>query len=171
MKKIFFYIIAATTCFVSFEAMAQAYQRKQVKPNFFIPEKDIAQKKEVLPDIVIKQPVYEEVITEPVKKADTSKIEQSGLNFPAPDNTVYKVGETSPNGSYRPQQDPTYLRKYDEYISDLKIIGENGSAPINKNLQNDLAKMNSNARFEVSDDFGANPSVPQKAKNTKVKMQ
>lgn len=44
---------------------------------------------------------------------------------------------------------PDYKEKYDDYLNDLKIIGETGKIPDNPELNADLKNMNSDEKFEI----------------------
>lgn len=44
---------------------------------------------------------------------------------------------------------PDYKEKYDDYLDDLKVIGETGKIPDNPELDADLKNMNSDKKFEI----------------------
>lgn len=142
--------------------LAQGYQRKQVQPNFFIPEGSLQPKTEKLPPVQYSQPAMDM----PATGAEEKTYQNNTIIVPVHKTASTKAAQQTEAPlpgfeKYTPQQDPLYLHKYDEYINDLKVIGEKGAAPANKNLNNDLAKMNSNGRFIVDDSFGTLPEKPK----------
>ena len=139
MKRSIIILMAGVILSISVSAKAQIpgqYQRKQPQPDFFIPDKAIS-KGEKLPPFKFIPPVSEN--QETVKKISHKSEKNTAKSpFSASENTPDNFAET-----------PGYKQKYDDYIKDLKVIGETGKIPENKRLDADLAKMNSEERIPV----------------------
>lgn len=112
---------------------AQEYQRKQVMPEFFIPQQALP-KPEKLPPIKFSTLAPQD---DGVKKVSIQE------QTPAP---KAQQAATPPEAL---EVMPQYKQKYDEYIEDLEYIGDTGEYPNNQGLQNDLAKMNSDEKFYI----------------------
>lgn len=172
MKKSFLILSVAVAAVLSLTAFAQQpgrYVRKQLKPAFFIPEKEL-NRSEKLPEFHYYpqnkkaiRPVEKDIEPEILEISDevdlTSELPQETADttaLPAVDNTKPLKIE-SEYITYNKEElaaMPEYKQKYDDYINDLKVIAETGKAPENKRLNDDLAKMNSNDRIIVDANFG-----------------
>ena len=118
------YSLAAAMFLISSTVAAAdvPYVRKLQKPKFFIPESELSQP-EKLP-----MPRYTEGEEITIKEAKP----EYGQRVTTTD------------------EQPEYQQKYDDYNSDLAHIDQTGQLPNNQNLNDDLAQMNSTARFKVN---------------------
>ena len=175
-------------------ALAQPgrYVRKQLKPQFFIPEKELNRQEE-LPEFnyyplggqtgadevqaapqsgqddlsaasgnILQQP--EETATAATAESPEKMAEQ----LPPPSLPAENTTESAFN-NYDKQELaslPEYKQKYTDYVHDLKIIAQTGKAPDNPRVLKDLAKMNSNDRITVDDTFGLMPRAETNSKNS-----
>ena len=103
----------------------ESYVRKQIEPDFFIPE-SAKQQPEKLP-----VPRYLQGEEETIKEAHRT----------AP-------VKTSPVASEN-EDVPEFQQKYDAYNQDLEHIGRTGKMPYNVELEQDLKVMNSNDEIIV----------------------
>lgn len=150
MKNI---LLLALMLLISFSAVLVAqekpYVRKQLQPAFFIPE-SAKPKPERLP-----MPKYMEGQAETVKAvnrndATIKRVEDSEIVVD--DNLLVDLEKT-----------PQYQQKYEDYSQDLESISSTGEIPENKNLEADLAEMNTDKR-EVVD------KKPYQTRDTKAKF-
>ncbi len=166
MQKLF--LFSAVSAIFAFSLLAQAaqpgrYVRKQLKPNFFIPEKDL--------DYTEKLPEFNYYPEASLPKAirPNSEPEQVIKVIKAPEQDVAKTVEQAalPQQTESPYieydknelaQIPEYKQKYDDYINDLKEIAKSGKLPENPRVAFDLMKMSTNARLVVTDKFGLYPT-------------
>ena len=166
MQKLF--LFSAISAIFAFSLLAQAaqpgrYVRKQLKPNFFIPEEDL--------DYTEKLPEFNYYPEAPLPKAirPNSEPEQVINVIKTPQQEVAKTVEQavlpqqieSPYIEYDKNelaQIPEYKQKYDDYINDLKEIAKSGKLPENPRVAFDLMKMSTNARLVVTDKFGLYPT-------------
>lgn len=167
MKKIIFILSGITIIGLSYAAFAQPgqYVRKQLKPNFFIPQGEM-EKKEVLPPFYYEKPkakvvTKKEVVAEEVPEVKeevpevVETVEQEEISKPIVASEYINYSDKELEST------PEYQQKYDDYIRDLQKIGATGQYPENKTLNDELAKMNSNERMVVDDNFGITPKAPE----------
>ena len=110
------------------------YVRKNLKPNFFVPETDMFNKPEKLPPII--KIGYEK----PVKKISANDvIEENNINKISKEKIV--VNENI----------PYYQKIFDIYSEDMKFINKHKVMPINNRLNADLEAFNSDKMFRVDD--------------------
>ena len=139
------------------------YVRKQLKPNFFIPPKELDHtEKQVIK--IIKAPQEIPAVTEVRQTADAPAA------LPLPENVPDISSDTAEIKSeyieYNKDelaQIPEYKQKYADYINDLKVIAETGQVPENPRVVFDLTKMSTNERLVVTDKFGLKPVEPTAA--------
>lgn len=170
MRKLFFISALAAVSLFSLLTSAEypgRYVRKQLKPVFFIPAKEI-ERSEKLPkfNYYPSQPKPEteasetqniqvlEVINE-VDMGDRKPVAE----LPIPPEKVRTETSVTDNRYLEYNKDelakiPEYKQKYDDYMIDLKTIAKTGTAPENPRVTADLAKMSSNERLIVDDNFG-----------------
>lgn len=166
MQKLF--LFSAISAVFAFSLLAQAaqpgrYVRKQLKPNFFIPEEDL--------DYTEKLPEFNYYPEAPLPKAIRSNAapEQVIKVIKAPEQEVVKAAEQTalPQQTESPYieydkdelaQIPEYKQKYADYINDLKEIAKSGKLPENPRVAFDLMKMSTNERLVVTDKFGLYPT-------------
>ena len=144
-------IILAGLAVIAGSSAAEAqYQRKQLQPDFFVPAGEINPQEKLPP---FKQTGGSLPAAETVKKVsikdETPEIRDSEALTLSADNPVEQYDMEKHITNHKFDASPNYKKKYDAYVNDLKIIAETGKAPENKQLQQDLAKMNSNERFVV----------------------
>lgn len=165
MKKIIFILSGITILGLSYAAIAQPgqYVRKQLKPDFFIPQGEM-EKKEVLPPFYYEQPKPKAIVNKDVVPQEVSETEEA---IPEVAESVLPKAMSKPiDSEYLNYSDkelentPEYQQKYDDYIKDLQKIATTGQYPENKTLNDELAKMNSNERMIVDDNFGITPQSP-----------
>ena len=127
------------------------YVRKQIEPDFFIPESDKT-KPEKLP-----MPVYlegEEVTVKNARRGDVF-VNEADDNLVAVEEVIEpKAAPQEPQQQPQVQErvledTPEYKQKYDDYNNDLEQIAKTGTMPENKNLQKDLEQMNSDDRVPL----------------------
>lgn len=168
MQKLF--LFSAISAIFAFSLLAQAaqpgrYVRKQLKPNFFIPEEDL--------DYTEKLPEFNYYPEAPLPQAIRSNTETSSEQvvkiIKAPKQDVsqttapvaFSQQTESPYLEYDKNelaQIPEYKQKYDDYINDLKEIAKSGKLPENPRVAFDLMKMSTNERLVVTDKFGLFPA-------------
>ncbi|MFV0626679.1 MAG: hypothetical protein ACK5N8_04960 [Alphaproteobacteria bacterium] len=169
-KSIFTTSIFIFLTLISSFALAQGrYVRKQIKPSVYIPNSAL-DKQEKLPEFYYPtQNNLKEAIKD-FSDEETKVIEVKTEYVPAPEKTV-KVNKESVETPTPVESNkfsemilaqnsdipPLYTLKYDEYISDLKIIAETSNIPDNQLLKQDLAKMSSNEKIKVDKKFGNLP--------------
>lgn len=169
MQKMFFIFLIALIAGISITAAAQRpgeYIRKQLKPSFFIPEKEL-DSTEKLPEFNYypeeeKKPLKAEIleISDEVDMTSELPEDTATSSLPAPLNAEKPKIVESEYLKYSKEELaslPEYKQKYDDYVSDLKIIAETGKTPENKRLAEDLAKMSTNNRIIVDESFGLKP--------------
>ena len=136
---------AVVFCFViSIGSAFAEYQRKQLKPDFFIPEAALPQP-EKLPPIKIPEPAEEEesvvqVSQRPVSSSNINPVQSAEKSR---NESAVPLSAHPEAPSFKLSNMPEYKHKYDDYITDLKYIAETGKYPQNQALQNDLSKMSS----------------------------
>lgn len=165
MKKIIFILSGITIIGLSYAAIAQPgqYVRKQLKPDFFIPQGEM-EKKEVLPPFYYEQPKAkivskDKAVTEEVAEVENIVSEVVEVATPKEINKPISSEYLNYNDKEL-ESTPEYKQKYDDYIKDLHKIAKTGQYPENKTLNDELAKMNSNERVVVDDNFGITPQPP-----------
>lgn len=148
-------LIVAVLIFLAGNAWGQeAFVRKKREPAFFIPESaKIQPERLALPRYHLaddlqepepEQPRYVKVKPKPKKKIQTE-----------PELVVrYNKEEKVPENEVNPEEimsdfanTPVYQRNYTQYSKDLEQISKTGEIPPNAELENDLAKMNSEQRI------------------------
>ena len=140
-------IILAGLAVIAGSSAAEAqYQRKQLQPDFFVPAGEINPQEKLPP---FRQTGGSLPTAETVKKVSMPEIRDSEALTLSADNPVEQYDMEKHITNHKFDASPDYKQKYDAYVNDLKIIAETGKAPENKQLQQDLAKMNSNERFVV----------------------
>ncbi len=112
---------------------AQEYQRKQVMPEFFIPQQALP-KPEKLPPIKFSTLAPQDEAVKKVSLQEQKTTPQTQQTATPPEDLEVM---------------PQYKQKYDEYIEDLEYIGDTGEYPNNQGLRNDLAKMDSDEKFYI----------------------
>lgn len=137
MKKIFGLVIlmAISLSAVWVWAQDKPYVRKQLQPNFFIPE-SAKSKPEKLP-----MPKYSEGQAESVKAVNYNDAAIGRLE----DEELIAEEEIRQDL----QNTPEYQQKYQDYNQDLEHISKTGDIPENETLQKDLQQMNSDEPQEV----------------------
>lgn len=169
MQKSFFIFSIAAIAALSISALAQQpgkYVRKQLKPAFFIPDKEL-NRTEKLPEFnyypekkaIIEDEAHPEIIeiSDEVDMVSELPEEIAESSLPPSTDNRKPLKIESEYINYNKEElaaMPEYKQKYDDYINDLKIIAETGKSPENKRLAEDLAKMNSNDRIIVDENFG-----------------
>ena len=143
------------------------YVRKQLRPAFFVPEKEF-NKAEKLPQVLVKK-VY---IKAPEKKVQTQQ------TFSSPQDMVYTTDETvietveytppvapqldtnkilpqNPNDIFENKLSDTkeYKEIQKQYKSDMIEISKTHKLPNNPTLRKNLLKMDSNDEVRVNDSF------------------
>ncbi len=141
---------------------AERYVRKQLKPNFFIPEQDLNYT-EKLPEFNYYPTIYrkkqkktEETSSQVIKTIKSPE----QISTEIPQNSVQQTVSQSPYLEYDKDelaQIPEYKQKYDDYIADLKEIAKTGKIPENPRVSFDLMKMSTNERLVVTERFGLHP--------------
>ena len=153
MKRYCLLIILCVVAIFSSLAFAQkpgGYVRKTLKPDFFIPEGEL-DKKEKLPTFYYKNadslyPKKHDVVDrngEIVSSIDDATIVETFDASKVEPNKYIDFKNAGLGGA------PLYKRKYKDYVNDLNVFAKTGKMPYNKELEDDLAKMNSNLRFLV----------------------
>lgn len=104
------------------------YVRKQLQPDFFMPEKVKFNQPEKLPTLPKKEEISKQAEKEPeaAVPAEDKKTERKQVSFV-----------------------PSYQQKFDDYNHDIDYISRSGEIPVNAALTADLTAMNSNSRFRV----------------------
>lgn len=134
------------------------FVRKQLKPDFFMPEGELDYT-EKLPPIpynydtdtkVLKAEVLEVIREADYYEDEAMDLENEG-ETPITEVEISTIGISFGNGF---GQTPQYKQKFDEYMKDLEYIGQTGRAPSNEGLLRDLGKMGSNERVLVDEEFG-----------------
>lgn len=177
MQKLF--LFSAITALLAFSIITQAsqpgrYVRKQLKPNFFIPEKDL-DNTEKLPEFNYypKLPTKEKSNTEHLEntediitvikapqETDLSEKTQTDIS-PSSKEEKVTVAVAPQYMAYDKEElakIPEYKQKYDDYINDLKEIAKTGKIPENPRVAFDLMKMSTNERLVVTEKFGLRPN-------------
>lgn len=181
MQKSFLFSFLSAAILFSTLAGAESpgrYVRKQLKPNFFIPPKELdhteklsefnyypgeeenkgrqPQQEQVIK--IIKAPQEIPAVTEVRQTADAPAA------LPLPENVPDISSDTAEIKSQYIEynkdelaQIPEYKQKYADYINDLKVIAETGQVPENPRVVFDLTKMSTNERLVVTDKFGLKP--------------
>ncbi len=117
---------------------ADTYVRKQIKPNFFVPEQ-IVSPQEKLP-----MPQYTKGQEETIKA-----VKPQAARRMTTDNTEENTVSIDDVMLSSRRHGVDYQQKYDDYINDLKQISSTGKIPENKDLQADLEKMTTDDRFVI----------------------
>lgn len=171
-------IVGAMAMLVLSNPAAAQYVRKKVLPNYFIPAQEIQPKQEKLPPIKYQYGEDETIATRsydnmPITKiADKNIVPQpSTADVPlTPDNsndisepTLNEVTLDLPDQSSK--EIPDYQQKYQEYLRDIKKVAAGKKMPNNPQLQQDLAKMNSDERILIDQKFNAERDVIGDFKN------
>lgn len=138
IMNIFIVFILSVLCF-SAEAQPVTFKRKQAKPVFFVPEKELKTKKEVLPTQFRAAIPPKEVVFENNEDKSVKKIVRNDDTFDVSQYTYY-------SGSERVS---AYKKVYDEYVKDLKHIKAYNNIPINIEKERDLGTMNSENVFKI----------------------
>lgn len=180
-KKIFtliFFMFSILWISVS-GAQEGRYVRKKLPPNFFVP-KSAVEKPEKLPEFnryplkelqeqqeelerkrkaLEQQAVSVEVekgLTREIENAETDIAEDA--NGESIDVEKFVSIEESKYVHFLENSNfsdlPAYKQKYIEYINALNTIAETGIMPKNEEISKDLAKMNTNMKIFVDEDFG-----------------
>lgn len=108
------------------------YMRKQLQPDFFMPEKVLFNQPEKLPPL-----------PEVKKSSDMKKT----AAVAAENNTVLKDEENLQTAA---EAVPEYQTKFDDYNRDIDYISRSGEIPVNARLNADLEQMKSNELFRVT---------------------
>lgn len=173
MKKIIFVLSGITILGLSYAAIAQPgqYVRKQIKPDFFIPQGEM-EKKEVLPPFYYEKPQPKAVRKKDDAVQEVSEVEEIATSEVTEVLVPKKINKPidSEYINYNDKElesTPEYQQKYDDYIRDLQKIAKTGQYPENRTLNDELAKMNSNERVIVDDNFGIIPQ-PQITQEVEV---
>lgn len=130
MRKFIIGFVILPILLLSTNGWGQSYVRKQLEPQFFIPEKDKI-KPENLP-----MPFYRSGEAETVKMVEN---EWGKSKQPTTEGMMDQLAET-----------PDYQQKYDDYSRDLEHISQTGVIPENETLKEDLGQMNSAERKPVN---------------------
>ncbi len=121
-KKFVAALVFAAVAGLALSAQSR-YVRKQLQPDFFMPENVRFNQPEKLPALPRKKAV---VVTEAPKQQSVVKQEEKAAQ------NVFV---------------PEFQRKFDDYNRDISYISRSGEIPQNTSLAADLGAMNSNARF------------------------
>lgn len=180
IKKVLF--IACTILLIvasTGEAGAQRfnYVRKKAQPNFFIPQKDLAEykpEKVGIPQYRRGQSTtkhlssddnYEEMLAAKQRRFQIAQEKWNTAKNNVPTNTNNESQaskeqnnddeEDTENTSNTQKTDPPsdYKTKYQEYLKDLDEIARSGSLSDNPDLIKDLSAMSSEERIEVDKKF------------------
>lgn len=141
-------------CLMILSFPALAYERKVLKPAYFIPEgaTDYTEKlpefnyprNDEIQQAKIIEVIREEDIGDMIPLEDEGEIPLTNVDIiPLQENEHINYNR------YDLTNSPEYKEKYSDYIEDLKVIAATGTAPENYTLMRDLAKMNSNKRIVV----------------------
>lgn len=170
MRKLFFISSLVTVSLFSLLTAAEypgRYVRKQLKPTFFIPAKEI-ERSEKLPKFNYypsqPKPKTEAPETQNIQVLEVINEIDMGESKPVADLPIppdkVRSNTTEIDSRYLEYNKeelakiPEYKQKYDDYMIDLKTIAKTGTAPENPRVTADLAKMSSNERLIVDDNFG-----------------
>ena len=134
-------------CLLMMWSVASAqYVRKKLKPTgFFIPESELEEKEYTVPIVKYYSGNENTVAVKTKPKPQPSKV-VTPLPTPTIDN------EASPQ-SPLPDTTPDYQQVYQEYLKDIDKVSKGKKLPPNQQLNNDLAKMDSNQRILADKEF------------------
>ncbi len=124
MIKIFVLIFIVSLSFVA----QGKYIRKQIQPNFFMPNSVNFNKQEKLPPVIVKKQTIEE------KKSDNIVVNKSINNI------------------------PEYKKKFDQYNNDILYLSKYKKLPKNNLVVRDLRVMNSDVLMDFNIDESINSS-------------
>lgn len=127
MIKIFVLIFIVSLSFVA----QGKYIRKQIQPNFFMPNSVNFNKQEKLPPVIVKKQIIEE------KKADNNE-----------SIVVNKLINNTPE----------YKQKFDQYSKDILYLNKYKKLPKNNLVVNDLRVMNSDILMDFDINESINSS-------------
>lgn len=153
MKKIF---LVAALLFLGREVLAQeAFVRKQREPDFFIPNSaKIQPERLVMPRYHLADDLKQPEPEQPRYVKVKPKVKKKVQNKPELVVRYNKEDEQTSQKELEPEaimsdfaNTPVYQRNYTQYSKDLEEIGKTGKIPYNAELENDLAKMNSEQRI------------------------
>ena len=133
-------LIAAAVLFVSVAVAAATgqgrYVRKQLQPDFFMPEKVRFNQPEKLPPLL--------------KKEEFSQKAEEDVAKAAAQNTAVSESGKSIRIQAEKEAVPEFQTKFDDYNRDIDYISRSGEIPVNARLNADLEQMNSNELFRVT---------------------
>ena len=172
-------IVGAMAMLVLSNPAAAQYVRKKVLPNYFIPAQEIQPKQEKLPPIKYQYGEEETIATRSYDNMPTTQSIADRNVLPQADKaetslttarqdipskqTTSEVTLDIPDGSSK--EIPDYQQKYQEYLRDIKKVAAGKKMPNNPQLQQDLAKMNSDERILIDKKFNAERDVLSDFKN------
>lgn len=142
-------IILSSVCAIA----QQTYVRKKVKPDFFIPQNELQKPQKKLP-----QPKF-------------SAGEEQSIKVAQPQDGITEGTNQVPIAAEIQQQDtPKYQQKYQEYLQDVGEVAKGNDLQTNPELDNDLAKMDSDERIMIDQKFNRSRN-PQKDFQKALKRQ
>ncbi len=133
MKAFFLILLGSFLTVINVYAQSDGrYQRKNLQPDFFVPQ-GVIQQQEKLPPIRYDNASSSTETISHISSHDehSADVSTTTIEFKGLSNT------------------PEYKQNYDTYINNIKNIAQTGQAPDDPRLEEDLAKMNSNERFIV----------------------
>lgn len=153
----------------SFDVSAQEkYVRKQVRPEFFIPEKEL-NRREKLPPFPQNQVMKQEMPKEVEKEVEEEMNEEQSTTediteTPKKQEVIYTdfrivpMKEEQKQDTAEPFADDlsnseAYKQKEQAYKKDLESLAKSSKIPENPVVEKDLEKMNSNDKIWVDDNF------------------
>ena len=171
-------IIAMILLGLVFSAEAQ-YVRKKVLPNYFIPTQEIQPKQEKLPPIKYQYGEDETIATRSYDNMPTTRTIADENVVPQPNTADVPSTPDASNDISEPisseitldlpnsssKEVPDYQQKYQEYLRDIKKVAAGKKMPNNPQLNQDLAKMNSDERILIDKKFNAERDVVSDFKN------
>lgn len=172
-------IVGAMAMLVLSNPAAAQYVRKKVLPNYFIPAQEIQPKQEKLPPIKYQYGEDETIATRSYDDMPTTKTIAVGKIIPQPSAADVPLTTDTSNDISEPtssevtldlpdsssKEVPDYQQKYQEYLRDIKKVAAGKKMPNNPQLQQDLAKMNSDERILIDKKFNAERDVIGDFKN------
>ena len=166
MKKLCFAVVVILFFGVTILSAksGEVYKRKQLKPNFFMPETSVAKKREKLPafpalekglikvseDGVIMKKVYTPPKKTPHRSAKNNTYDKKDLPQKVSSNAE-ALAKYSPEDGMGDDlsKDSNYIAKIKSYEDDMKTFAQTKVMPKNMQLEADLQKMDSEMPFKV----------------------
>ena len=163
MWKSWIYVVClgvVLTVLLEVNTVTAQFVRKKHEPSFFIPKGELEMKPREIPIVKYRRGEVDSVSHKEREKPVRKVIPQPQVvqNVAPPVENITDTNQINEISS-ETKEVPEYQQVYQEYLEDVDKVAKGRKMPKNIGLQNDLAKMDSNARIKIDKEFNANRDV------------